>query len=433
MSISPVSEVIQHLKSAMLQDGAGLTDAQLLEDYLGHRNEAALAALVQRHGPMVWGVCRRLLRNSHDAEDSFQATFLVLVRKAGSIGSRDLLANWLYRVAYQTAVNARASAARRRSREKHLTEVPEPECVPQDHWHELQPLLDRELSRLPDKYRAPIVLCDLEGKTRKEAARQLGCPEGTVAGRLARARAMLAKRLARHGVVLSGVPLAAVLSQSVAVASLPLRVVTATIQAATRLAAGQAAAGMISTKVAMLMKGVLKAMFLNKLKGMMVVLALVVAVLIGGSGQLLPTRAGGPGAELTIPLKTPEEDFNKAILAMEARYWEAAMKRDPEAMSKLYADDYVCVSERGRSDKAANVAADKLFRSANLKFRNVEIVRLNNDAAIITYRLDVEALGPDGNVRIRVRGARASHAWARRDGRWVMVFTQMAQMPPAAP
>src|SRR5438128_6196625 len=118
MATSQVSEVIQHLRrTVLLRDGAGLTDRQLLEDYLSRQDEAALAALVQRHAPMVWGVCRRVLRNHHDAEDAFQATFLVLVRKAAAIASRELLANWLYGVAHQTALKARATLAKRKGRE----------------------------------------------------------------------------------------------------------------------------------------------------------------------------------------------------------------------------------------------------------------------------------------------------------------------------
>src|SRR5437667_1066762 len=143
MATSQTSGVIEHLRRAvLLRDGAGLTDGQLLEDYLSRRDEAALAALVQRHGPMVWGVCRRVLFNHHDAEDAFQATFLVLVRKAASIASRELLANWLYGVAHQTALKARATAARRCARERQVAEMPETEVVEQAHWHDLQPLLD---------------------------------------------------------------------------------------------------------------------------------------------------------------------------------------------------------------------------------------------------------------------------------------------------
>src|SRR5437763_2284216 len=179
MATGHVIGVIQHLRRAMLlRDGAGLTDGQLLEDYLSRRDEAALAALVQRHGPMVWGVCRRVLFNHHDAEDAFQATFLVLVRKAASIASRELLANWLYGVAHQTALKARATAAKRKGRERQVTDMPEPAVTQHDPWRDVQPVLDEELSRLPDKYRGVLVLCDLEGKTRKEAAQQLGCPDG---------------------------------------------------------------------------------------------------------------------------------------------------------------------------------------------------------------------------------------------------------------
>src|SRR5215470_16466737 len=163
MTTNQMTEVIHHLRrTVLLRDGAGLTDGQLLEGYINRRDQAALAALMRRHGPMVWGVCRRLL-DHHDAEDAFQATFLVLVRKAASIVPRQMVVNWLYGVAHQTALNARATAARRKGRERQVTEMPEPAVAEQDPWRDLQPVLDEELSRLPDKYRAVIVLCDLEG------------------------------------------------------------------------------------------------------------------------------------------------------------------------------------------------------------------------------------------------------------------------------
>src|SRR5262249_51822197 len=156
-----------------------------------------------------------------DAEDAFQATFLVLVRKASSIASPELLANWLYGVAHQTALKARATTAKRRSRERQVMEMPQPAGTEKDLWKDLQPLLDQELSRLPDKYRVAIVLCELEEKTRKEAARQLGVPEGTLAAQLARGRVMLAKRLARHGLSVSAGSLAAVLAENAVSASAP--------------------------------------------------------------------------------------------------------------------------------------------------------------------------------------------------------------------
>jgi RNA polymerase sigma factor (sigma-70 family) len=286
MATGQTSKVIGHLRRAvLLQEGAGLTDGQLLGCLIERRDEAAFAALVKRHGAMVWGVCRRLLTH-HDAEDAFQATFLVLFRKAASIRPREMVANWLYGVARQTALQARRTAARRRARERQVVEMPETAVEEPDRWHDLQPLLDEELSRLPDRYRGLIVLCDLEGKTRKEVARQLGCPEGTVAGRLARARALLAKRLARHGLVVSGGVLTAVLSQNVASAGVPTSVVSSTIKAASLFAGGNVATGAISAKVAALTERVLKAMMMTKLKAAFV-LMFVISILGWGGGLVV--------------------------------------------------------------------------------------------------------------------------------------------------
>jgi RNA polymerase sigma factor (sigma-70 family) len=272
MPTSPTTSVIARLRrAALLRDVAAVGDGELLGGFIDRRDEAALATLIERHGSMVWGVCRRLLSH-HDAEDAFQATFLVLVRKAASVVPREMVGNWLYGVAHQTALQARRSAARQSAREVQVPVMPDTEAVQQDQWADVQPLLDQELSRLPDNFRAVIVLCDLEGRTRKEAACQLGCPEGTVAGRLARARAKLAKRLTARGVTLSGGALAAVLSQNAASAGVPNSVVSKTISAASNLAAGQGAAtGPVSAKVAALTEGVLKAMIMSKLKAVVAV------------------------------------------------------------------------------------------------------------------------------------------------------------------
>jgi RNA polymerase sigma factor (sigma-70 family) len=317
MATTQLHHVIQHLRRAALsQQGAGLTDGELLRCFIEQRDEAAVAALVRRHGPMVWGVCRRVLHNDHDAEDAFQATFLVLVRKASAIVPREMVANWLYGVAHQTARKARATRAKQHMRERQVTEMPEP-AVQQDLWDEVRPLLDQELSRLPDKYRVVIVLCDLEGKTRKEAARQLRCPEGTVASRLATARTMLAKRLGRHGLAVSGGALAAVLSQKAAPASVPPAVVSSTIQAATLVAAGQTAAtGVISAKVAALTQGVLKTMLLTKLK--IATAVLLVGSLIGltaGAGvyQALATEATEVPKAAAVPAPTDAMDETKTV------------------------------------------------------------------------------------------------------------------------
>jgi RNA polymerase sigma factor (sigma-70 family) len=296
MATSQVSNVIQQLHKAMLVQEA--PDGQLLESFVSRREAAALEALVRRHGPMVWNVCRRVLRNQQDAEDAFQATFLVFVRKAAFIVPREMVGNWLYGVAHQTALKANTTTAKRRTREKQVTVMPEPAMTEQEHWSDLQPILDQEIGRLPDHYRVVIVLCDLEGKTRSQAAQQLGWPEGTVAGRLARARTTLAKRLVQRGIVLSGGSLAAVLAQQAASAGVPGAVMTTTIHTATLVAAGKAAAtAAVPAKVAALTEGVVKAMLLSKLKNMAVIVALLCLAAFGG-GLLTQHIAAGPQGKI---------------------------------------------------------------------------------------------------------------------------------------
>jgi RNA polymerase sigma factor (sigma-70 family) len=298
-----MNELLQHLRrTSLLRDVADATDGQLLDSFIARREEGAIEALVRRHAPMVWGVCRRLLRNPQDAEDAFQATFLVLVRKAASIVPRGMVANWLHGVAYQSAVRVRAAAARRSARERQMTEMSEPAAPEPDLWNELQPLLDQELNRLPARFRAVILLCDLEGKTRKETALHLGVPEGTVAGWLARARAMLARRLSRHGLGVSAGALAGVLSQSPASACVPASTVSSTIKAVTLVAAGKmATAGVISAQVAAVTEGVIKAMLFTKLKLMS---AVVLVLFLGvGSGVLLH---GASARRQTSPVSRAE-------------------------------------------------------------------------------------------------------------------------------
>jgi RNA polymerase sigma factor (sigma-70 family) len=282
MAAVQLSKAVDRLRSVLVQqDVAELADGDLLQRYVRQGDEAAFGALLRRHGPMVLGVCRRILGNVHDAEDVFQATFLVLVRKARTLRSPGAVGNWLHGVAYRTAREAKRAAARRRAREANVAaRAPNAE----DSWAELQPVLDQELDRLPEKYRAVLVLCELEGKTRKEAARHLGCPEGTVASRLATARTMLARRLARHGFALSAPALAALLAEN-ASACLAPALAWSTITAASLLAAGQTAAGAISANVATLTEGALKVMLLAKLKT--VLLALPVLCLVGIGGTLL--------------------------------------------------------------------------------------------------------------------------------------------------
>jgi RNA polymerase sigma factor (sigma-70 family) len=279
MSATSLRSVLDHLHP---------TDGQLLARFVATRDESAFAALVRRHGPMVLGVCRRVLRHQQDAEDAFQATFLVLARRAGAVLKQDSVGSFLHGVAHRTALQAAAVNARRRQRERQVEDMPHPAVEPAEVADWL-PLLDRELGRLPAKYRSAVVLCYLEGRSRREAARQLGVPEGTLSSRLATARAMLARRLASVGVL-------AALPPGAALARVPAPLVWSTARAAAQVAAGHLTAAPAPAVV--LMRGVLETMCITRLKlavGTVMVLAALTA-----SG--FAYRAGaGPGTAQAAP------------------------------------------------------------------------------------------------------------------------------------
>jgi RNA polymerase sigma factor (sigma-70 family) len=269
-----LANAIRHLRRNLAErDRRGPTDGELLQGFVASREEAAFEALVRRHGPMVFAVCRRVLGDLHDAEDAFQAAFLVLLHKAGSIGRPEQMSNWLYGVAYRTALKAREKRTRRREREVHLADVAGDEGVDDVAGTQIRQVLDDELLRLPEKYRLPILLHYLEGKTKRQTAQQLGWPEGTVSIRLSRGRDLLRVRLARRGLACSGAVLAAMLSWAKASAAVPLPLITATSGAAAK----GGLVGGISARVAALTREVLHAMFLTKLKfatGMLLVVCL---------------------------------------------------------------------------------------------------------------------------------------------------------------
>jgi RNA polymerase sigma factor (sigma-70 family) len=282
-----MNRVLRHLRrAALLSGGEGPSDAQLLEAFLARRDGAAFEALLRRHGPMVLGVCRRVLRHAHDAEDAFQATFLVLARKAGSVRSRDVLAGWLYGVAYRTSMKARAMNAKRRTKERQAP-VPARPAPADGALEELLERLDAELHRLPEKYRVPVVLCELEGRSRKEAARTLGLAEGTLSWRLAQARKLLARKLSRQGTALSAGAVAAALARGAASAGLPSSLLSATARQAV-------AAGVVPAKVVALTEGVMKAMFLSTLKVAGWAVALAVSVGAGALGLAYRAQAQQP-------------------------------------------------------------------------------------------------------------------------------------------
>jgi serpin B len=293
--------VLRHLRrAARPADAGGPTDGQLLERFALHSDEAAFEALVQRHGPMVWNVCRRVLANHADADDAFQATFLVLVRKAGSIARRESAASWLHGVAYRIALDARAAAARRRLHERQEAAMAATEPAADAVWADLRRVLDEELDRLPEKYRAPLVLCYLEGKTNDEAADLLGWTRGTVAGRLSRARDLLRGRLTRRGLALSSAALAATLTENAASATVPAALTHFPWKAANGYAAARQAA---PAAAAALAEGALYTMFLHRLKITALFMA-ALAVVAAGAGwfwqQALAAPATPPPPQNTV-------------------------------------------------------------------------------------------------------------------------------------
>jgi RNA polymerase sigma factor (sigma-70 family) len=309
MSHVATTSVVRQLE-ALFQGGsaAGLSDRQLLERFMASRDEAAFAALVDRHGPMVLGVCRQLLGDAQHAEDAFQATFLVLAQKARSIRDPDVLGNWLYGVATRTARCARQQVARRKRREEaHAMTGPargscvssEPTAPPAD-----RPAIDREqaealhaeIDRLPASSRLPVVLCYFEGLTIDQAARRLCCPTGTVQSRLVRAREKLRAALARRGVALPAAALGALLAPRSASASVPPLLCETTTRAAIAFAARHAAGGALSAPVAALAQEVLSTMLIHKLK-LVTMTVLALAAVATGAGYLALALAGSREGE----------------------------------------------------------------------------------------------------------------------------------------
>jgi len=322
MAQRALEAAVRYIRRVSGREHNQLNDRQLLHAFSSQGNGEAFAILIERHGKMVLGVCRRVLGNVHDAEDAFQATFLVLARKAGSVVPREQVGNWLHGVALRTALEARTRRARRRGREMQVKDMPHPTASPEVNWDALHRLLDRELGRLPMKYRSAIILCDLEGRSRKEAARQLGLAEGTLSSRLATGRQMLARRLLRHGPIVPVAGLTSALAAQATAASVRSALVSATARAALVAGGGQAATDLFSAQVVSLSQGVLKTMFLHRLK---VLTVLLVGMVLGGVGVgagILPGKsqvvAGEPPAPLAqaarLARAEPEEPLDGGML-----------------------------------------------------------------------------------------------------------------------
>src|SRR5262245_39460029 len=277
MASPPLNHVVDRLRRAVAPaESANRSDSQLLDAFISHRDEAAFADLVRRHGAMVLGVCQRVVGRLQDAEDAFQATFLVLARKANSIRPRARLPSWLYGVALRTATATRRQRDRRNTKERQVLAMPHPTIAADADRAELHAVLDEELSRLPDKYREAVILCELDGYSRKDAAAKLRIVEGTLSSRLAMARKLLARRLARRGVALAVGSLAMPLAAAAAAPAVSPGLAQEAVKTAMLGCSAQAAQGVTSSKILAMVEGTIRAMLLAKLKKC---LALLIAVL----------------------------------------------------------------------------------------------------------------------------------------------------------
>jgi RNA polymerase sigma factor (sigma-70 family) len=300
---SMAQRLLPHLRRVARARDAETGDAQLLGEFVASHDGDAFAALVRRHGPMVLGVCRRVIGDPHLAEDAFQATFLVLARRAAVVRPRHLVGHWLYGVAYRTALKARGSAARRKAKEKQVDAMPQPPISPDEAWADLQPVLDAELARLPDKYRIPVVLCDLEGRPQREVARELRLPPATLANRLAAARRLLAKRLTDRGVALSGGAIAAALGWHAATSAVSPALVGTTVRAACAAASGTAIG--LPAPVVELSEGVMRMFVLKELKAIAASAATCLVLLAGLGFVAGPSLRANPEQKpATPPQKT---------------------------------------------------------------------------------------------------------------------------------
>jgi RNA polymerase sigma factor (sigma-70 family) len=345
MATAPLSQLLGHLrKLAARRCVHQSADQQLLDDFAATRDEAAFTALVSRHGPMVLRVCRRVLSHEQDAEDAFQATFLVLARHAASIRKRDTIAGWLHGVAYRTAMKAKRSAARRRNHENRLRSAPPPKSNGPS-WDDVQSVLDEELQRLPERYRTAFVLSVLEGKAGAEIAAVLGCRKGTVKSRVSRAREMLQDPLARRGIHLATLLAALSVAEGAGRAALPASLAQTAVRSGLLVAAGKSVAESLPPHIAALAAGVTRAMFLTKIK--IVVLLLLGTALVAGAGVLAQRTLAGaqnetpPGRNAAVPSTKQETDLpaapNADALAIHGRVLDPDNR--PIANAGIYAPE----------------------------------------------------------------------------------------------
>ncbi len=308
MTRAPLDIVLQQVRTLTVRQQPQGTDADLLGQFITHQDESAFEALLGRHGPMVLQIARRILGSPTDAEDVFQATFLLLARKAGSIHRRSSLASWLHGVTHRLALHARSERIRRQIKESQAAGRPQAESRLQTAWSDLEAILDEVLQQLPPKYRTPLVCCYLEGRTQEEVAALLGAPLGTVRSWLLRGRELLRQRLVRRGVTLSvpGLEAALLAIAAAPACGLPAALAAATMKALPPFAAGLGPFDTVSPAVSALIREGMATMVLTKLKSKAACLLLLV-LLATGTGLLAQKEAGGPLPAPTVATNPTNE------------------------------------------------------------------------------------------------------------------------------
>ena len=349
MNIASLSELVVQLGPRAAPGSA--PDADLLGRFLADRDDEAFALLVRRHGPLVFGVCRRVTGDQHLAEDAFQAVFVVLAAKAGTVRPPAALPAWLYGVAYRTALRARTMRDRRRRHENPVATVPEPTsgAAPGAEDTDMLAALDEEIARLPESQRVPVVVCELEGASRQEAAARLGISEGTLSSRLARARKVLADRLRRRGVALSAAGLTAALAR-LAPAGVPNRLVSTAVACAT-------GPGLVPAGVAALSHGVLRLMFLQKLTTLAVAAGLLASAIVA---YRLAAAAPVPKVTESTPGRTGPPSNPPAVAK--------SLPPGPNKLLVLRDGRLVLIDPDGKIDKQITADGETFDRDAQLSF-----------------------------------------------------------------
>jgi RNA polymerase sigma factor (sigma-70 family) len=409
---------VQALRSA--------TDEALLRRFVHANDEAAFRVIAERHGPMVLGICRRALRSTHDADDAFQATFLVFSRRAASIRKSASLGSWFHGVALRVAMNLRREQARRQRREQGVRMATAENAADTMTWAEIKTGLDEELQRLPERQRSVLVLCYLEGRTRDEAAQQLGLTLSALHGRLERGRRLLAARLTKRGLTLSAAFLSVAICQDSMVA---------TVRAAALFAGRQSIETIVAPSVLALTNETLKGMTMKTTKCAIASLACsaMLVVCVGFTTAQTPGEEKNKALDARdarLPLKPivapkppdANENLKNTLLALDKQMWEAGAKGDWRERQKFLADDMVSISILGKYGKADAAASDQRLRTTDWSIRDPEVVRVSGDVAMLSYIYDCKIVDLDGNVLETRKDYRAVYTWANRNGGWLIVF-----------